>query len=61
MHGVVDMIARKHGFDESTISRGYIEVLRTREKVGILIENNIIHAPKMTYRPTKKANCDVSC
>lgn len=34
MHGVVDMIARKHGFDESTISRGYIEVLRTREKVG---------------------------
>ena len=34
MHEVVDMIARKHGFDESTISRGYIEVLRTREKVG---------------------------
>ncbi len=34
MHGVVDMIARKHGFDESTISRGYIEVLRSREKVG---------------------------
>jgi asparagine synthase (glutamine-hydrolysing) len=34
MHGVVDMIARKHGFDESTISSGYTEVLKSREKVG---------------------------
>jgi asparagine synthase (glutamine-hydrolysing) len=34
MHNVVDAIARKHGFDESTISNRYLDVLRAREKIG---------------------------
>ena len=34
MHDVFDMIARKHGFDESTLSNKYLEILRLREKVG---------------------------
>ena len=34
MHNVVDAIARKHGFDESTISNRYLDVLRSREKIG---------------------------
>jgi asparagine synthase (glutamine-hydrolysing) len=34
MHDVVDAIARKHGFDESTISNRYFDVLRSREKIG---------------------------
>ena len=34
MHDVFDMIARKHGFDESTLSNKYLEILRSREKVG---------------------------
>jgi asparagine synthase (glutamine-hydrolysing) len=34
MHSVVDAIARKHGFDESTISNRYLDVLRSREKIG---------------------------
>jgi asparagine synthase (glutamine-hydrolysing) len=34
MHNVVDAIARKHGFDESTISNRYLDVLGSREKIG---------------------------
>ena len=34
MHNVADAIARKHGFDESTISNRYLDVLRAREKIG---------------------------
>jgi len=34
MHNVVDAIARKHGFDESTISNRYYDILRSREKIG---------------------------
>lgn len=34
MHNIFDTIARKHGFDESTISRKYLDVLQTREKMG---------------------------
>jgi asparagine synthase (glutamine-hydrolysing) len=34
MHAIFDMIARKHGFDESTISKKYLDVLQGREKVG---------------------------
>lgn len=34
MHNIFDMIARKHGFDESTISKKYLDVLQTREKMG---------------------------
>ena len=34
MHSIFDTIARKHGFDESTISKKYLDVLQTREKVG---------------------------
>ena len=34
MHDIFDAIARKHGFDESTISKKYLDVLQTREKMG---------------------------
>ena len=34
MHDIFDTIARKHGFDESTISKKYLDVLQTREKMG---------------------------
>lgn len=34
MHNVVDALARKHGFDESTIPKRYFDVLRSREKIG---------------------------
>jgi asparagine synthase (glutamine-hydrolysing) len=34
IHDVFDSIARKHGFDESTISKQYLEILLSREKVG---------------------------
>ena len=34
MHDIFDIIARKHGFDESTISKKYLDVLQTREKMG---------------------------
>jgi asparagine synthase (glutamine-hydrolysing) len=34
MHSIFDTIARKHGFDESTISKRYLDVLQTREKMG---------------------------
>ncbi|HET7345510.1 MAG TPA: asparagine synthase C-terminal domain-containing protein, partial [Nitrososphaeraceae archaeon] len=34
MHGVFDAIARKHGFDESTISTSYLDILSYREKIG---------------------------
>jgi asparagine synthase (glutamine-hydrolysing) len=34
MHNVVDAIARKHGFDESTIPKRYFDILRSREKIG---------------------------
>jgi asparagine synthase (glutamine-hydrolysing) len=34
MHNVFDSIARKHGFDESTMSTRYLDVLRSREKIG---------------------------
>ena len=34
MHNIFDTIARKHGFDESTISKKYLDVLQTREKMG---------------------------
>ncbi len=34
MHGTLDSIARKHGFDESAIPEGYLQVLKTRDKIG---------------------------
>jgi asparagine synthase (glutamine-hydrolysing) len=34
MHAIFDTIARKHGFDESTISKNYLEILQAREKIG---------------------------
>jgi asparagine synthase (glutamine-hydrolysing) len=34
MHDIFDTIARKHGFDEFTISKKYLDVLQTREKIG---------------------------
>jgi asparagine synthase (glutamine-hydrolysing) len=34
MHDVFDAIATKHGFDESTISKQYLDALQSREKVG---------------------------
>jgi asparagine synthase (glutamine-hydrolysing) len=34
MHDVIDAIARKRGFDESSIPASYIEELRLRERVG---------------------------
>ena len=34
MHSIFDTIARKHGFDEATISKKYLDVLQTREKMG---------------------------
>jgi asparagine synthase (glutamine-hydrolysing) len=34
MHSIFDTIARKHGFDESTISKKYLDVLQIREKMG---------------------------
>ena len=34
MHNIFDTIARKHGFDESTICKKYLDVLQTREKMG---------------------------
>jgi asparagine synthase (glutamine-hydrolysing) len=34
MHNVFDAIATKHGFDESTMSTRYLDVLRSREKIG---------------------------
>jgi asparagine synthase (glutamine-hydrolysing) len=34
MHDVFDSIARKHGFDESAISKQYLEILISREKIG---------------------------
>ena len=34
VHDIFDAIARKHGFDESTISKSYLDVLRSREKIG---------------------------
>jgi asparagine synthase (glutamine-hydrolysing) len=34
IHQVIDLIARKHGFDESTISAKYLDVLKSRERIG---------------------------
>jgi asparagine synthase (glutamine-hydrolysing) len=34
IHQVFDMIARKHGFDESTVSKKYLDLLESRERVG---------------------------
>ena len=34
MHDVFDSIARKHGFDEAAISKRYLEILMSREKIG---------------------------
>ena len=34
IHQVIDLIARKHGFDESTISAKYLDILKSRERVG---------------------------
>lgn len=34
MHDVFDSIARKHGFDEAAISKQYLEILISREKIG---------------------------
>jgi asparagine synthase (glutamine-hydrolysing) len=34
MHGMLDAIARKHGFEKSLIPATYLEALRTREKIG---------------------------
>lgn len=34
MHDVFDSIARKHGFDEAAISKQYLELLMSREKIG---------------------------
>src|ERR687887_255772 len=34
MHQVFDAIARNHGFDESTIPMGYLDNLRSRERIG---------------------------
>ena len=34
MHDVFDSIARKHGFDEAAISKQYLEILTSREKIG---------------------------
>jgi asparagine synthase (glutamine-hydrolysing) len=34
IHQVIDLIARKHGFDESTVSTRYLDLLKSREKVG---------------------------
>jgi asparagine synthase (glutamine-hydrolysing) len=34
IHQAIDMIARKHGFDESTVSQNYLELLESRERVG---------------------------
>jgi asparagine synthase (glutamine-hydrolysing) len=30
----MDMIAKKHGFDESTVSKKYLDLLESRERVG---------------------------
>jgi asparagine synthase (glutamine-hydrolysing) len=34
MHGTIDSIARKHGFDESAIPEQYLQVLKTRDRIG---------------------------
>lgn len=34
IHQVIDLIARNHGFDESTISAKYLDILESRERVG---------------------------
>ena len=34
MHNVFNAIARKHGFDESAISKQYLGALRSRERIG---------------------------
>ena len=34
MHGMIDAIARKHGFDDFTIPPIYLEELKMREKIG---------------------------
>lgn len=34
MHQIFDVIARSHGFDESTIPMGYLDNLRLRERIG---------------------------
>lgn len=34
MHGMLDAIARKHGFEDSTVSDIYLEELKAREKIG---------------------------
>lgn len=34
IHQVIDLLARKHGYDESTISAKYLDLLKSRERVG---------------------------
>jgi asparagine synthase (glutamine-hydrolysing) len=34
VHGALDAIARKHGFDESTIPESYLNALSSRERIG---------------------------
>jgi asparagine synthase (glutamine-hydrolysing) len=34
IHGMLDAIARKHGFEDSTVSDIYLEELKMREKIG---------------------------
>ncbi len=34
MHGMLDAIAKKHGFEDSTVPDNYLEELKVREKIG---------------------------
>lgn len=34
VHSVIDAIARKHGFDESAVTSGYLKILESHERVG---------------------------
>jgi asparagine synthase (glutamine-hydrolysing) len=34
IHGTIDSIARRKGYDEESIPRSYLQILKNREKVG---------------------------
>ena len=34
IHGTIDNIARRHGYDEESIPSSYLEILKNREKIG---------------------------
>lgn len=51
MHGMLDAIARKYGFDESSIPSAYLEELRLREQIGSSQRYGYLFDEEKIWRP----------